>query len=246
MTLGAQTSTLPASSATIDVWTFALDVPEAVSAGLDALLSPRERVRGDRFLHAHDARRFRVAHARLREILASYLAVAPAAIAFGEGTHGKPHVSGPETSLRFNLSHSGALAAVAVTQGGEVGVDVEHMRPVDDTGLEGVLSPREQQALAALAGSERHEAFYRCWTRKEALLKAYGRGLDVPLDSFDVPVGREPDAVVAFAGGQTGGTRAWRIVSFVPAPGYAGAVAVGADPSGRNAEVRWRTWPEGG
>lgn len=245
MTLGAQTSTLPASSATIDVWTFALDVPEAVSAGLDALLSPRERVRGDRFLHAHDARRFRVAHARLREILASYLAVAPAAIAFGEGTHGKPHVSGPETSLRFNLSHSGALAAVAVTQGGEVGVDVEHMRPVDDTGLEGVLSPREQQALAALAGSERHEAFYRCWTRKEALIKAHGAGLDIALDSFDVPVGRDEDFTLTLAAGPSDRAGTWRVVSFAPSAGYAGAVAVASGPS-QHTELAWRRWPDEG
>lgn len=253
MTLDRQASTSSASSSTIDVRIFVLDLPEAAAARLAALLSPDERQRAERLIRPQDGARFRAAHGRLREILAHHLAVAPQEIVFGEEPNGKPYIAAPETPLRFNLTHSDALAAVAVSPGVAVGVDIERIKPLEGTGLENALSPGEQKALAALGGSERRDAFYRCWTRKEALLKAHGGGLSVPLDSFDVPVGDQPGGVILrFGGGTTdvdqisgaAGDRIWRVVSFTPAPGYAGAVAVAADASGRHAEPHWRAWPQ--
>jgi 4'-phosphopantetheinyl transferase len=249
---GEEASARVPSPVTADVWTFALDLPDAAATRLDAFLSAEERDRSGRFFHARDARRFRAAHGRLREILAFHLAVAPQQIVLADGPHGKPYVATPVSPLRFSLSHSHGLAAVAVLQGAEIGVDIERVGPRAGTEPEDALSPRERAVLSALAGSERQDAFYRCWTRKEALLKAHGGGLGVPLDSFDVPVGREADDVILHLGGGKdlgrtsgqAGDRGWRVVSFIPAPGFAGAVAIAADPSGVHAEPRWRTWPE--
>jgi 4'-phosphopantetheinyl transferase len=244
MTLNARTSTTGLPPATIDVWTFALDIPEDAAAELGALLSAEERDRASRFRKPQDALRYQVAHARLREILAGYVSVSPASLAFATGTHGKPYLSAPETALCFNLAHSDALAAVAVVHAIDIGIDIERIKPLEGTELEDALSPREQNALAALSGTARREAFYRCWTRKEALLKAHGRGLDVPLDSFDVPVEGDSDVLVRFGGAPTETARDWRIVSFAPAPGYAAALAFAAEPPGLGAPLRWRTWPE--
>lgn len=240
-----QTSGSTASSPAIDVWTFALDLSEAQADPLAALLSADERRRADRLVHPEDRARFQAAHGRLREIIGNHLSVAPREIVFGVEPNGKPYVANPETQLRFNLTHSDALAGVAISHGLAVGIDIERIKPLDGTGLEEALSRREQDALAALGGEERRDAFYRCWTRKEALLKAHGRGLGVPLDSFDVPVDKTPDAIVRF-GVTLAEARDWRIVSFVPAPGYAGAVAFAAETMGASARLAWATWPRRG
>ncbi|WP_072393119.1 4'-phosphopantetheinyl transferase superfamily protein [Hyphomicrobium sp. CS1GBMeth3] len=242
MIASAPTSSSTSLPATIDVWTFALDIPDAAALGV--LLSPDEHQRADRLQRAEDATRFRVAHARLREILASYLDVDPGRIVLEPDANGKPFVASPETSLHFNLSHSDDLATVAIWRA-EVGIDIERVRVLDGPDLEPMFSRSEQAAFAALSGSERREAFFRCWTRKEALLKAWGRGLDVPLDSFDVPVGAEPDVVAQIAQ-ETPDARAWRLLSFAPAAGYAGTVALAADATGRRAELILKTWPPGG
>lgn len=245
MANSARTSGLTISSPTIDVRTFALDLPEAEAEPLAALLSSEERRRADRLVRPEDRARFQAAHGRLREIIGYHLSVAPREIVFGVEPAGKPYVAKPETSLRFNLSHSDALAGVAISHGIAVGIDIERIKPLDGTGLEEALSRREQDALAALGGIERRDAFYRCWTRKEALLKAHGQGLGVPLDSFDVPIDDTPDTIVRF-----GATRCeaqdWRIVSFVPAAGYAGAVAFAAETMGASPRLAWAPWPRRG
>lgn len=243
MTTRAPISTSSAPSTVIDVWTFALDVPE--TAALGALLSADERQRANRLQHPDDAARFSIAHGRLREILASYLHIDPALITFGVDGHEKPFIASPETPLRFNLSHSGDLAAIAVSRIGEVGIDIERIRILEGPDLEPMFSASEQASFAELAGGARREAFFRCWTRKEALLKAWGRGLDVPLDSFDVPVGPKPDVVVRVAD-ETGNTRDWRLISFTPQEGYAGTLAVAAEGIGRSIALDHRAWPPAG
>lgn len=233
----------PADGRALEIWTFDLDLSTTEAARLVPLLSHDERRRADRRVRPEDGQRFRVAHGRLREILGHHLGVPPQDITFGEGPFGKPYIAAPETSLRFNLTHSDALGGVVLSHSADVGIDIERIRTLDGTGLETALSAHEQSALAALDGCERRDAFFRCWTRKEAVLKAHGCGLAVPLESFDVPVGLEPETIVRLSASGADEVKSWRIVSFVPAPGYAGAVAA---PVGgwHSAALRYRTWPK--
>ena len=102
--------------------------------------------------------------------------------------YGKPYC--PRCGAHFSISHSGELVWLAVCREGPVGVDVEAMRPLPELAeLAARLHPREQAHILSKAADERAEAFYRCWTRKEAVLKALGRGLSLPLDSFAVDAG---------------------------------------------------------
>lgn len=242
MTARASLQPSPSASAIVDIWTFDLDVP--ATAELCALLSPDEVQRANRLRRPRDAARFRVAHARLREILARYLATDAAQIAIAADSNGKPFIAAPETLLRFNLSHSDDLGAVAVSRIGEVGVDIERIQFIEGPDLEPLFSASEQAAFAKLSGAERREAFFRCWTRKEALLKAWGHGLTVPIDSFDVPVGPEPDVTVQVVD-EMRVIRTWRLISITPKSGYAGAVALDADAAG-DVKLRLRAWPASG
>ena len=228
----------------LDVWTFDLPAQSAEVERLTALLSQEERERGSRFVRREHADWFHVAHGRLRELLSSYLGVPPGEIVFARDGHGKPRIASPATEISFNLSHSDAVAA-AVVATTEVGIDLEGVRDLDNPAeIEGALAPGEQQALAAFEGRTRLEAFYRCWTRKEALIKAIGSGLGTPLESFEVPVTAVPEVHVALNLPAPMSPPAWRVVSFEPRPEFIGAVAIPRDPAIDRCGIRWRTWPE--
>lgn len=162
------------------------------TADLDAepadgsVLSDDECERAARFRFDRDRRRFVAVRVALRSLIASYLDVAPVEIAFDYGPHGKPFVSG--STLSFNVSHSGGFAVYAFGSCLELGVDVElleHARYGDDV-AERFFSPHEVATLQALEPAMRPSAFLRCWTRKEAFIKARGEGLSLPLHEFDV------------------------------------------------------------
>jgi 4'-phosphopantetheinyl transferase len=146
----------------------------------------------------------------LRRVLSRYLGQAPAEIGLARGEHGKPHLAKEPGRLAFNLSHSGELALVAVSQGREVGVDVERAKPGRDlVGLaERAFDPEGAEAVRAAAGDERTRLFYELWTRHEARLKCLGVGLG--------PAPERPPAPVA-------------VESLPIDPGYAAAVAVAGD-----------------
>jgi 4'-phosphopantetheinyl transferase len=151
-----------------------------------SVLSEDECARAARFHFDRDRRRFVAGRSALRSLIASYLDVPAADIAFSYGPQGKPFVSG--STLSFNVSHSGPAAVFAFGPCDELGVDVEildHAR-YDDGVAERFFSPREVATLQALAKAERADAFLRCWTRKEAFIKARGEGLSLPLHEFDV------------------------------------------------------------
>lgn len=151
-----------------------------------SVLSDDECERAARFRFDRDRRRFVAGRSALRSLIASYLDVAPADVAFGYGPQGKPFV--PGAPLSFNVSHSGACAVYAFGACLEIGVDVEildHAR-YSDRVAERFFSPQEVAALEGLAPDERAAAFLRCWTRKEAFIKARGEGLSLPLHEFDV------------------------------------------------------------
>jgi 4'-phosphopantetheinyl transferase len=190
-------------------------------------LSPDEVERADRFRFDQHRRAFVLGRAVLRALVASYLRIAPAEASFTYGPKGKPALGGAACPLSFNVSNSGDLAAYAFTSDCEIGVDIEHSRRLVE--IEGIarrfFAPEEVTELMGLSEAERHAAFFNCWTRKEAYIKAVGDGLSVPLDSFQVTLQPGVPARMVALNGNAAAAERWTLHSFTPAPDYAGAIA---------------------
>jgi 4'-phosphopantetheinyl transferase len=174
----------------VHVWAWPLDTTlscAGISADV-ALLDDEERGRFHRFRFEPDRIRFAIAHANRRRVLGAYLDRDPESLCFRSGLFGKPELVGtsPDRTLYFNLSHCRTTALLALSRSTEVGVDVEDIKPMEYEVAERHFSPVELAALASLEGPQWLRGFYNCWTRKEAILKAEGVGLKLPLDSFDV------------------------------------------------------------
>lgn len=222
---------LPLADDEVHVWAVSLAAQPREVETLAQRLADDERRRAERFRLPHVRRRFVVARASLRALLAAYLPGADPPIELAYTALGKPFLARrPAGGLRFNLSHSGELALVALARGVELGVDVEQVRALgDQQGLaERFFAAEEVAALAALPEPQRLAAFFRCWTRKEAVLKALGSGLSFPLDRFAVSVADEPAPRVLSMDGQTAPAARWSLVHLAPEPGYVGAVALKA------------------
>ncbi|MBV9770481.1 MAG: 4'-phosphopantetheinyl transferase superfamily protein [Bryobacterales bacterium] len=195
-------------------------------------LSPEEKGRAERFRFDRHRRAFVLGRAALRALLGSYLGIANADVKFVYGRHGKPALADPESPLRFNASNSGNLAAYAFTYGCEIGVDLEQYRALSD--IENIarrfFSPEETAELLGAPESERIVAFFNCWTRKEAYIKAMGGGLSIPLDSFRVALlpGVAPEMLSLE--GSVDAARRWTLCDFTPAQDYAGAIAYAGQP----------------
>ena len=205
---------------------------------LEAVLSSDERRRAASFVFAPDRHRFIVGRGRLRQILSRYVALPPEALRFRYGAHGKPALSPARLALYFNLSHSGGLAALAIA-GCDVGVDIEEVRPVDDAVAGRFFSAREQAALRGLRRADWRDAFYRCWTRKEAVVKALGKGLSLRLASFDVSVTRSAPLLLRLEGCRDAASQ-WSIVDVALPHGLVGAIA--ARTMGRGVSVEHHRW----
>lgn len=232
----------------VHVWRIALEPPRTSLARLAARLSQDERRRAARFRFERDRRRFHAARGALRELLAGYLGEEPERLAFVEGLHGKPGLAisrGEE--LRFNLSHSGELALCAVSRRREVGVDVEQVRELPDAEAlaRRFFSDVETAALEALPEAQRLAAFFRCWTRKEAYLKAVGAGLLQPLDGFDVSLLPELGECELSVRGRPEETARWSLQSLDVGAGYAAAV-VAEGPAWRSVCRAFAEEPEPG
>jgi 4'-phosphopantetheinyl transferase len=216
----------------IQVWRVRLDQSPTSCARLEQLLSPGEMDRAGRFHFERDRRRFIIARGALRMILSGYLGVAPTVIAFEYGPQGKPFLGVTASGIRFNVTHSQELALVAVARDRELGVDVEHVRPFTwkEQTPEHFFSPREVEAFRSLPDDLQQSAFFACWTRKEAYIKARGGGLSIPLECFDVSVvPGEPAALLAVRDDPMEPSR-WGMAELQPAQGYMGAlVARGKD-----------------
>jgi 4'-phosphopantetheinyl transferase len=190
-----------------------LDAPPELVRRLYARLCGAERRRASRFRFERDRRRFVVARARLRELLAQRLETRPESIEFAYGVNGKPRLAGPgaRSGWRFNVSHCEDLALYAFSSAGEIGIDVEAVHALaeaDDIAAR-LFSRREHETYRALAPRDRPLGFFRCWTRKEAFVKALGDGLCVPLAEVDV----------------SAAPPGWRLHSFAPVPGFIAALA---------------------
>ncbi len=214
----------------VHLWSAWLDVPRDQLVVLARTLSDDERARAARFRFTRHARRFVASRGILRSILSRYLGVDPRAVRFHYQSHGKP-VLGPGfegSGIQFNVSHSEDLAIYAVSRC-RVGVDVERVRPMPDalSVAQSVFSAREIATLLGLPDDhERELAFLRCWTRKEAFVKALGQGLTVPLDCFDVALAPGDPVELLEVRGQQVTAEQWRLMDLNLGDGAIGAVAI--------------------
>lgn len=217
----------------IHVWTVALDGVDDGLLAESGILSPDELDRARRYRFERDRRRFVVSRAALRHLLGSYLGIDRGSVLLHPGPHGKLRLARDTSSrLCFNASRSEDLAVFAVGHDREIGVDVERVR--EDIDLEPlarrVLNVAELREFGQLEPEVRRRAFYRCWTRKEACLKALGAGLTVAPDELDVtgdhvqlPI-REPATGLARFG-------VWSLHDAAVGPGYVATLAVEGDLS---------------
>jgi len=221
-----------ADAAILDVVIARLDIGAEAADASATLLSCDERERAARFAGDRERRRFTVARARLRQLLGERLAVAPEAIELVYGAGGKPRLHPRfDSDLRFNVSHYQDVAAFAFANGREVGVDVEGVRTLPDADAVAALafSPREHRAYLALDPIQKPLAFFNCWTRKEAFVKALGEGLRYPLHRFDVSLVPGEPARLERVESMPGESCGWVLDAFTPGPQLVGAVVVASD-----------------
>lgn len=231
---------MPLEDRLIQVWAAHLNCSAAELSALAAVLSTEERTRAAKFVFARDRHAYTAARGILRHILAQYTGFAPEALVFETNRYGKPflHTDFGGARLHFNVSHSGALALYAIRATGEVGVDIEQVRPLDDLQAiaEHSFSRAENMDLQSVPAEQYEEAFFTCWTRKEAFIKAVGQGLSFSLQDFDVTLRPgEPTRFRRIAGAEPGG---WSLFDLRPAAGYVAAVAVPAPSS----KLQWGWW----
>jgi 4'-phosphopantetheinyl transferase len=212
--------TLGADEVHVWVWSLEATVTDRFR-GLD-LLSEEEKSRFEQLRFERDRERYVAAHQQLRQILGAYAGERPQDIRFDVDSYGKPALLSPHAHIQFNLSHSHTVAVVAVCRDWPVGVDVEDIQPIEPGVADSHFSAVELAQLRQFDGDAWLHGFYRCWTRKEAILKGEGVGLQSALDSFDVGLAVEAKLL---------GTRQqfqypWTLRHLEPCPGVIGAVAV--------------------
>ena len=197
----------------VHLWRVLLDLPVAEMENLSGLLSDDERARAKRLLDGEKAKAFIAARGRLRQILASYLKLSPEEVSFAYKPHGKPYLE-KDKDIRFNLSHSGCWALLAVTDGLKTGVDLERIdKAIDYEKIAArFFSPAERTLLAKFPEPRRRRGFYRLWTKKEASLKCLGSGFTLPEEAEDA-LSKRP---------------LW-CITFPLAKGYVGSLAVEGD-----------------
>ncbi|WP_036302355.1 4'-phosphopantetheinyl transferase superfamily protein [Methylobacterium sp. 77] len=237
-------ATLPVSAEPVTVWD--IDLTPAVAHRTDclALLSDDEIARTARFVRDEDRLRYAASHASLRIVLGRYIGADPRELTFATEASGKPYLAGAVAgSCRFSLSHSGTRALIGLSPSTDIGVDVEEMRSMPDLLriARAHFAATEIAALEALGPSDRRDAFFACWTRKEAVAKATGQGLSLRLDSFAVSVSPAKAALLAMPGGTTD----WSLHAVPTVPGYAAAIAVAAANAGFVRHVLPPDWPAG-
>ena len=214
----------------LHVWRFQLNGDSPVEARRRSILSSDELARASRFHFPVHANRFITGRLAIRTILGGYLEISPRDLAFEQTQYGRPFLSAAVNPLMlsFNLSHSQDVGVFAISPHKSLGIDVEAVR--EDFGGEDVaeshFAPAEFRELLSLPEAQRPQAFFNCWTRKEAYVKALGAGLQIPLDSFEVSL--RPDQPARFLRGA--GTD-WRLLSFSPARDFQGAVAYEGVPA---------------
>jgi 4'-phosphopantetheinyl transferase len=214
----------------VHLWRVCLNQPGPVVARLAGYLSEDEIERSASYRFSHLRRRFQVGRGVLREIISRYLRIAPNSLRFTYGEYGKSDLVPDQNpgDIRFNLAHSGETALYAITFNRSIGVDLEASRPIPDQDqlARRNFSPMEFSDYIGLEPTEKSPAFYRCWTRKEAFIKAVGKGLSFPLDQFDVSLlPDQPARLIAVRGDEWSASQ-WSMAEPVLGPGYVAALVI--------------------
>jgi 4'-phosphopantetheinyl transferase len=178
--------------APVDLWLIDAADEAALPSDPSDLLSADEIARANRFHFAKDRTSFILTHAALRKLLGKAVGLPPKQIAFDAGPYGKPYLA-TKPELHFNLSHSGSLALIGISASRPIGVDIEAMREnIDELALaRSFFCENEYRFLTTLEGETRMQAFYKIWTCKEAVLKAFGVGISMHLKDFTVALNRD-------------------------------------------------------
>lgn len=214
----------------IHVWRASLEVPSARLEYLYRMLSEDEVNRAKQYCFEQVRRRFIIRRGLLRCILSGYLGQSPREISFSYNSYGKPalvSISG-KPALYFNVSHSGALVLYAITQNQEVGVDIERIRLVEDAEdiVKRFFSSREKAEFSTLPERIKKQAFFTCWTRKEAVIKAMGQGLSYRLNKFSVSMIPDEKTRLVKTKGHENKETIWCLKAIRLRAGYVAAVAV--------------------
>ena len=218
----------------VHVWRGILDRSSSGLQPFWEVLNPVEQQRARRFVSPLHQDRFIVAHAIVRNILSLYVNVPPATIAFETGPHGKPFLTCPlDTGLFFNLSHSHNLALLAITSIGEIGVDLEYNRPKLNYHAiaDRIMSEEEKSIFHDLPPHQQSSAFFSCWTRKEAFVKAHGKGLGFPLHDFAVAFASPDRPGIVTVHGHPDDGRKWSMFALSPGEQYTAALVVQGSPT---------------
>lgn len=211
------------------VWIVDLELSPDRLDRCSTVLDSAECARADRFVRPADRARFIASHAALRFILGEALDLAPAGLRFATGPAGKPDLAGvARGSVTFNLSHSGARALIGLAHGTPIGVDVEAVRSLPDALriARAHFAADEVSALADTPGSAAERVFFGLWTRKEAVVKALGSGLSLPLDSFSVSVPPARPRLLRMPAGDPPLDGPWSLADVACGTDYAATVAV--------------------
>ncbi len=226
----------------VHVWRACLNQSHEYIHQLHDVLAADEQVRAAKYSSVSARDHFIIARGLLRTILGRYQGQEPQQLRFQYGVHGKPALAGEDDGdmVRFNVSHAHELVLIAVTRDHEVGIDIEfvHRRRAEQQIAERFFSAQEVAMLHALPEHMQHEAFYHCWTRKEAYMKARGTGLALPLNRFTVSVSPEEPAVLMDTLHEPGSAASWTLEMVAPGCGYVAAIAV----EGTIARVRQWQW----
>jgi len=235
----------------VQLWRAEIDHLCAEEARWQKVLSAEEKNRASRFHFPADRQRFAASRALLRIILSGYLNLDPSTIAFAYSSKEKPSLAEPQmaSGLTFNVSHSAGVALFAFAREREIGVDIEQVRSTSD--LDGIarrfFSAAEQRQFFAFPPDEKIRAFYRCWTRKEAYIKATGDGLSLPLSQFDVSLESGSKLGSSKHGSKNAllatrpdpsAARQWHLREVPAGPGFMAALCV------RGVECAVRGWDE--
>jgi 4'-phosphopantetheinyl transferase len=223
----------------VHVWHAELDVGPTIAAKLETLLTSDERGRARGFKFDRDRHRFVAARGMLRAILGGWLGRDPHALQFAAGDHGKPYLA--DDAVFFNTAHSEDHALFVLADRSPVGVDIEVVRDLPDALdiADRFFTPREAATLREMPEPQRRIAFFQCWTRKEAYVKALGEGLLRPLDSFEVTATADGTFGLELASDHGHVLKGWSLHDLSELPVYSAALAVQAP----NVRVRLRRLP---